>query len=910
MQTHRYVETSLRFCSLLVVVLMVCAWPATAYAQNATPPRIVDTVYFPGFKPLDMAVFETGNKVFVLDGNSPNIFVIDGLSHTIVDTISVGAGLDMLLNETHQKLYVSRPNDVGVIDAQTHTIVKTLNQAGLRLRVHDETRDRIYATTSFAAGEIWRIDAADDSLVMVADQGIDLFGDVDMNETANELVVSSVQFNELRVIDGETFEKQVISLDDLGFPLPQAYHIRVNERENKAYMLSGTLLNLLIVDLDTEEKKYLGRARFGYGTIVVDEALNKVVTSGQDYSAIVDGAEDTYIHVGSSGAGDNSRKGSALHRSTHHVFMAADTTIDILDLETRQTMRLSYTPPFTEERNLVRYKTVVNQTTGVVYYLFSESLNDNGLLVVMEDGEIVDNWTAQMGSLYPPSEQPRIIRGIWFNDALLGWAVGGDDDVGVIITTSDGGVTWNVQHNVDGFDFYDVHFTDQHTGWAVGGNYPFGSRAGFLVKTTDGGANWQSRPSPVAGGLTAVFFRDSRHGWIGGNESSTGQIYQTVDGGETWSLLFTLPPAYSVEDIFFVDAQTGWVASSGRGGSVFRTTDGGRNWEESDLVTGFINGVFFLDQNVGWAVGEHVFSPMGGVIFYTTDGGETWEQQVEGLRRMSGFFQGADGVHDIFFVDALRGWAVTELGQILKTTDGGQNWLIQWEDVGSTEPKLYAVHLTSANAGWAGGSGIGSVALRYHNTLPLPAYPTNLMATPASNTSIALTWTDRADNEEGFTIFRSDAFSGAYKQIASVVPNTTRFTDTELDPDTTYWYRVAAFNAWGASARSRESHAAASTGVTLAQGEGRVPAAYYLETNYPNPFNRATSIRFGLPQADHVTLKLYTIAGAEVATLVDETLAPGRYAVAWDASGRASGVYVYRMQTGRFFDTKTMVLVK
>jgi len=95
-----------------------------------------------------------------------------------------------------------------------------------------------------------------------------------------------------------------------------------------------------------------------------------------------------------------------------------------------------------------------------------------------------------------------------------------------------------------------------------------------------------------------------------------------------------------------------------------------------------------------------------------------------------------------------------------------------------------------------------------------------------------------------------------------------------------------------------------------------IPTTYELSQNFPNPFNPATTIRYGLPKAERVTLKIYNLLGEEVATLVhDEQKAAGYHAAVWDGrnkNGRvvASGVYVYRMQAGSFVMTKKLALVK
>ena len=80
--------------------------------------------------------------------------------------------------------------------------------------------------------------------------------------------------------------------------------------------------------------------------------------------------------------------------------------------------------------------------------------------------------------------------------------------------------------------------------------------------------------------------------------------------------------------------------------------------------------------------------------------------------------------------------------------------------------------------------------------------------------------------------------------------------------------------------------------------------------NYPNPFNSATTIEYGLPQAGHVTVEVYDLLGRRVETLLDEEQEGGQHHVVWDAGDRSSGVYFYRIAAGEFTETRRMVLLK
>ena len=79
---------------------------------------------------------------------------------------------------------------------------------------------------------------------------------------------------------------------------------------------------------------------------------------------------------------------------------------------------------------------------------------------------------------------------------------------------------------------------------------------------------------------------------------------------------------------------------------------------------------------------------------------------------------------------------------------------------------------------------------------------------------------------------------------------------------------------------------------------------------YPNPFNPSTTIRYQLPKYGYVTLKVYDIVGNEVKTLVNGYRSSGSYAINFDASSLASGIYFYRIQTNDYFAVKKMILTK
>jgi hypothetical protein len=85
---------------------------------------------------------------------------------------------------------------------------------------------------------------------------------------------------------------------------------------------------------------------------------------------------------------------------------------------------------------------------------------------------------------------------------------------------------------------------------------------------------------------------------------------------------------------------------------------------------------------------------------------------------------------------------------------------------------------------------------------------------------------------------------------------------------------------------------------------------FALYNNYPNPFNPTTKIRYAITQTAFTSLKVYSLLGEEVATLINEEKTPGVYEVNFDATNITSGTYLYKLQAGNFTETKKMILLK
>lgn len=96
----------------------------------------------------------------------------------------------------------------------------------------------------------------------------------------------------------------------------------------------------------------------------------------------------------------------------------------------------------------------------------------------------------------------------------------------------------------------------------------------------------------------------------------------------------------------------------------------------------------------------------------------------------------------------------------------------------------------------------------------------------------------------------------------------------------------------------------------IAEVEFVLPLEFSVEQNYPNPFNPVTTISWQSPENGHQALVIYDVLGNEVVKLMDEVKPAGRYEVSFNASGLSSGVYFYKVTSGKFVETRKMLLMK
>jgi photosystem II stability/assembly factor-like uncharacterized protein len=230
---------------------------------------------------------------------------------------------------------------------------------------------------------------------------------------------------------------------------------------------------------------------------------------------------------------------------------------------------------------------------------------------------------------------------------------------------------------------------------------------GLFSITAFGQGSWNLQNNPVAttNNLGKLQFVSATEGWI---SISNGFLLHTLNGGTTWTEMtkpFPSDVIGSMSDpglnISFINPSTGWVLKTfgtfenPQGAVVYKTTNGGANWNRTVLSTTAGDAgiqIQFIDANNGWLI---YYNMNNGTPYFkkTTDGGATWTTTNGG-----GIF---------YYVNATTGYAysagpsMSPPYTIYKTTDGGTSWTSQFVD--NTAGDLNAIQFTDVNNGWVVG---------------------------------------------------------------------------------------------------------------------------------------------------------------------------------------------------------------
>ncbi|MBN2104268.1 T9SS type A sorting domain-containing protein [bacterium] len=217
---------------------------------------------------------------------------------------------------------------------------------------------------------------------------------------------------------------------------------------------------------------------------------------------------------------------------------------------------------------------------------------------------------------------------------------------------------------------------------------------------------------------------------------------------------------------------------------------------------------------------------------------------------------------------------------------------------GTVEGQKYYWRVAARNIG---GSGPWSDVWNFTIILK----PTSFKLRQSGSTEITLTWTDNSDVEDGYVIERKLSGDTEFKVLDTLKGSGNEYIDKTAAPGQAYIYRIKAYKGSAESDYSNEI----SINMTGIQEED-MPTEYSISQNNPNPFNPTTTIMFTLPETALTKIAIYDLLGREIMTLVNKKLQAGFHEMNIDANNISSGVYIYRIQSGDFIQSKKMMLMK
>jgi len=384
-----------------------------------------------------------------------------------------------------------------------------------------------------------------------------------------------------------------------------------------------------------------------------------------------------------------------------------------------------------------------------------------------------------------------------------------------------------------------------------------------------------------------VHFASDSVGFTIANEGGyTGVVIKTTNGGSTWVQKY-VEPGKKLFSIFFINDLVGWAV--GRYGVIIHTEDGGDTWnyQTSGTSSHYLNCVYFTDELNGWIVG----SPSGGgdaIILKTSDGGTNWISIYN--------FPHLDlrGYYSVVFKDSTTGWAVGRYAQIIKTTDGGLNWSEKY--IVDRHNGLVDIFYIDGDLWAVGGDGFYDVGKIYYSS------------------DLGDNWSYEYSNGRYFrsAYFINDSYgwvvgdtglivyttNGGFSWSEAISPTVSSLRSICFSDDSTGW--ITGWFGYFLSTKSPPS------GILSEIKEDLVPDFQI----YPNPFNSITTISFSLPQNTYVRLSVFSITGEEIEIVTDREYKKGAHKLQFLSADLTSGIYIALLETEKSSVGKKIVLIK
>ncbi len=384
-------------------------------------------------------------------------------------------------------------------------------------------------------------------------------------------------------------------------------------------------------------------------------------------------------------------------------------------------------------------------------------------------------------------------------------------------------------------------------------------------------------------------------------------VFRSDDDGDTWTLVGNGLPQVPVFSFAVNTAGDVFVGTSGAG--LFRSLDDGQTWTE--VNTGFDDHADVVALVIN-SEGDIFAGTHGMGLYHSIDNGQTWTD-LDLDNRIPPY-----PTDELPFI--LTDVAVNTEGDVFLWVPGGpfrsEDKGETWTAIGSQEGGyIHTLAINTDGDVFAGdcGQGLfrssdrGQTWVRTNEGLPGEPLDSDLniidLALDVGGKMFASIATvgGRCLEAQGGGVYRSEDNGETWHAVNTGLTNlSVRSLAVGTDG------RVFAGTEGDGVFRSAEVAAP----VAIETLSSAVPQRFTLAQNYPNPFNPSTVFEFDVRQAGAVTLRIYTVLGEVVATVVDEPLSAGRYQTQWDATGLASGVYLYRLEARGFVATRALTVLR
>lgn len=392
--------------------------------------------------------------------------------------------------------------------------------------------------------------------------------------------------------------------------------------------------------------------------------------------------------------------------------------------------------------------------------------------------------------------------------------------------------------------------------------------------------------------LTDVFFLNADTGWMAGcgysNDVSYGLIMNTTDGGASWTTQDSSDTYLNA--IQFTDKDHGWAVGwrdSEYYGAVHYTSDGGNSWILKDSCKYDLDNVFFVNVDTGYAVGG---ARSQTTVLKTIDAGENWVE----LDAWGGH------MYAVYFLNGSEGWMAGERGAVLKTMDGGETWENSYVDVG--QGNVRSLFFLDQDTGWIVGDSHMYKTINGGESWESLLEDISCSYIDCHFFNANSGWVCGDQNFKALLMFTSDG--GENWQLPVSMANLSTFRALFFINDSTGWCAggdgtILKTKPEGiVSVYGRES-----TGNEALDHSG-------LQQNFPNPFSTTTHISYSVSVFGQVSLIIYNMQGEEVKILLNGRQAAGKYTLTFDGSELATGIYYYRLTDSGKSAVKEMVIVR